>query len=229
MRPAAILLALTIATSSAAAEKKPLHVVDHVGLGCADLDRGVAVVEERTSVRAETGGVHPGRGTHNALMTLGHGTYLEIIAPVAGGAATPDNAELAALATPKPVFFAVGSTDLAATAALLKAAGFATSEIRAGSRKKPDGSVLEWRTLRLEGKDLGAAPFFIEWTKGAAHPSATSPKGCTLAKLEVESESPERLSRLFEVLGLDVPVRKAAAPGLRVRMLCPKGEVSFGP
>jgi catechol 2,3-dioxygenase-like lactoylglutathione lyase family enzyme len=204
------------------------HAIDHVGLGCADLEKGIAFVEQETSVRAEIGGVHPGRGTRNALLSLGGGAYLEIIAPVAGGKPEGDAAELGRLATPTPVFFAVRSEDLDATARTLKESGFAISEIRPGSRKRPDGSVLEWRTLGLSDAALvGVAPFFIEWKKSSPHPSATSPSGCTLKALEVEDPSPETLSKLFAVLGLEIPTKKAPKPALRLTISCPKGSVTF--
>lgn len=65
---------------SLAADEFP-SLLDHIILGCNDLDAGIRFVQERIGVRAAPGGVHPDRGTANALLSLGDRHYLEIMAP----------------------------------------------------------------------------------------------------------------------------------------------------
>ncbi len=207
------------------------HSIDHIGLGTADLEKGMAWVAEKTGVRPVKGGVHPGRGTQNALMSLGGGTYLEVLAPVPGAKLSNEDARLLDLATPNPIFWAVASENLDETARLLQENGFSIDAIAPGSRKRADGSILQWRRFGITGAGLEQAPFFIEWGKTSPHPSKTSPGGCTLEKLEVLEKigNEPALPKLFSLLRVDVAVHTAPEPGLRIALKCPRGEVVFGP
>ena len=100
-------------------------LLDHILLGCSDLERGVTFVEERLGVRAEFGGVHPGRGTQNALLSLGTRHYLEIIAPdpKQAGAKLPHG--LGGLNGPRLVGWAAHPGDLDRFAVRLRGAGIA--------------------------------------------------------------------------------------------------------
>jgi hypothetical protein len=204
-----------------------LPQIDHVLLGIGDLQTGIAELERRTGVRAVFGGAHPGRGTQNALIALGGEHYLEIVAPNPAEAGNPDTAELHALQTLTPIGWAARSHDLKTLRASLQTQGIAIGEIRPGGRNLPDGSQLSWQTLGFAPPASPLLPFFIEWGKGSAHPSTTSPQGCRLAGLILEDPAPEALRKTLRAASLGVEVRQGTETRLRLSLACPKGIVEF--
>ncbi len=204
--------------------------LDHILLGCADLEAGIAYVEQSTGVRAMIGGVHPGRGTKNAVLSLGPREYLEIIAPDPNHSRlSPENAKfvdhLKAFRTPAPFEWAAHVDDIEALAGRLQAAGIKFEGPTEGSRNRPDGRKLHWKTLGLRNDFGGLLPFFIEWGKDSVHPSVDSPKGCRLESFVVMSNEPTELTGVLSQVGLSVPVQKAEKPRLRVRIAGPNGAI----
>jgi Glyoxalase-like domain len=194
-------------------------------LGCNDLDRGIAFVEEGTGVRAAFGGVHPGAGTRNALVSLGASRYLEIIAPDPEQSGSDDPRRLKKLTEPRLVAWAAHPGDIVAFAARLQSENVAATGPNPGSRKRPDGRVLNWKTLTLNNDAGGLLPFFIEWSAGSLHPSMDSPPGCRLILFEAIAPHPDALARSAAQLNLDLPISQGTPAHLHAIIAGPKGRL----
>jgi Glyoxalase-like domain len=203
--------------------------LDHILLGISDLERGIAWVEQRTGVRAVFGGVHPGRGTQNALLSLGPRRYLEIIAPdpkqplQSEGPAQP----LASMHEPHLFNWAVHTDDIAAAAKRAVAAGFAIDGPADGSRTRPDGKALRWKACRLKDDRGGLLPFFIQWERDSVHPSEDAPAGCVLKRFALQSAQTQELEKLCQGLGVDASIEHGNKPLLRALISSNKGNVQL--
>jgi hypothetical protein len=59
------------------------------------------------------------------------------------------------------------------------------------------------------------------------HPSADSPKGCSLLHFEAASRDPKALSREVALLGLDLPVVEGDNPQLRAIIAGPRAQTTL--
>jgi Glyoxalase-like domain len=206
-------------------------ILDHLLLGAANLDSGVEWAEKLTGVRAVPGGSHPGAGTRNALISLGGRQYLEIIAPdpPQPSANLVRHAHLRALTGPRLIGWAAASDDLDRLAQAIRDGRLEMSGPRDGSRARPDGRVLRWRTLAvsspLGGGEADPIPFFIQWASGSVHPSEDSPHGCRLDALEFRHPDPDALQGTLLRLGIEAAVTRAPAAQLAATLVTPKGRV----
>jgi len=202
-------------------------ILDHILLGCNDLDAGIDYVYQRTGVRAAAGGVHPGAGTKNALLSLGPSRYLEIIAPDPLQPASSDPRGLASLKNPALVGWAAHRRDLNEFATLLRGAGIECAGPNPGSRSRPDGTTLKWKTLALKDVGEGVLPFFIEWDSDSLHPSADAPAGCRLTDFRIDTPDPPAVTALAAKLQLDVQIRRSNRQQLAATIVGPKGPMSL--
>ena len=208
--------------------------IDHVLLAVADLEEGAREVDRRWGLTALPGGRHPGAGTANLIVPLG-AAYLELIAIVDPGEAegNPLSRRVTQALESGSTFatWAVRVDDLAAVGRRLAAAGLSVTGPRDGSRLRPDGVLLRWRSLHLGGGLEPALPFFIEWLVAPAdHPGArevTHRAGpLTLRGLVLSSPEPQVLEeRLRTILGGELAVTVVAGPREQpVALLLDAGE-----
>jgi hypothetical protein len=202
-------------------------LLDHIILGCNDLDGGIQSVEERLGVRPAIGGVHPGRGTRNALLALGERRYLEIIAPDPAQREILHYPQIREMSDARLIGWAVHPPDITAIAKQLGENKLAFQGPDDGSRKLPDGRVLTWKTLTLADDRHGLLPFFIEWSADSTHPSKDAPKRCQLEYFEIMSPDPNELASTLKRMGLDIPVQRSDKPRLRALISGPKGDLGL--
>jgi len=204
-------------------------LLDHLVYAAPDLDLATVDLERRLGVRPGYGGKHAGGLTHNALLSLGEGTYLEIIAPVAGVTASAGTLPfgLGALTTPRLAAWAAAVDDLERRVETARVAGYDPGQMITGGRDLPDGSHLSWRlAVRPQPAGDGLVPFLIQWTS-EPHPSATAPKGCRFVTLRAEHPEPESVVDMLLALAVDLPVTAGAEPRLIATLETPNGRVEL--
>jgi Glyoxalase-like domain len=203
--------------------------VDHLLLGVSDLDRGIQWVEERTGVRPAVGGRHPGRGTRNALFSLGSTRYLEVIAPDPTQDTYTFQIDVRTLSEPRLITWAAATSDIDALARMVKASGREVIGPFDGSRARPDGKVLKWRTLGIASNFAAGVvdpiPFFIQWAPGTSHPAADSPPGCSLDALRFVHSAAAGVIATLKAVGVDAHVSASSEAAIYATLSTPKGVV----
>jgi catechol 2,3-dioxygenase-like lactoylglutathione lyase family enzyme len=199
--------------------------LDHIMLGAPDLDRAIAAFKTATGVTPVKGGRHPGRGTQNALVSVGNGTYIEIIAPTRETSSDELASMLQKLNGLTPVGWALRVSDAATTRDALAKSGLTVTALQLGGRVTPAGERLAWTTFDVEGFE--AAPFFIQWDRETRHPSTTSPGGCTIETFSVADPAGGELLRALRSIGADTVVGVSQKPMINVTLRCGQRIASF--
>jgi hypothetical protein len=202
--------------------------IDHVIVGVADLDRGMNQFEQLTGVRPVIGGDNPARSSRNALVSLGNGRYLELVAPRSDASPSADIDVLRRLKDLTPLGWVVSTRQPEVTVRHLKQLGYGISDPLPGSRVKPDGTRVKWVRFRITKPELAQAPVLINWDSLSVHPSIDSPAGCELTNLTLVVSSQAPYQRLLQALPVGVGMRKADKLRLELTLSCPKGIVRLG-
>jgi len=190
--------------------------LDHVVFAVPDLDEAAVRFRERFGLDSTEGGRHERWGTANRIVPLGD-QYLELVAAVDETAAARTGFGRGVLerASDGGGWFTVAAVaeDLDAVAAPLGL------EIRSGSRTRPDGEILRWRSAGLDDPRREPwMPFFLAWdVPEELHPGRVRaghgirPEGISWVEAGGDAE------RLREWLGgEELPIRGiGGVPGLR--------------
>ena len=207
--------------------------LDHLVIAARTLEEGAEWVEARLGVPMGPGGKHAAMGTHNRLLFLGPGRFLEVIA-VDPDAAPPGRPRWFALDEPETIVrlargpalihWVVRSDDIERA---VKATASGEAQILALSR-----GAYRWRiAIPASGRlaQRGIAPTVIQWD--GAHPcDALAESGCRLEALLLRHPESERTLRALRDAGLppgDPLQAVTVGGGLEARIRTPRGIVEL--
>jgi hypothetical protein len=205
----------------------PRLLLDHLVVGAESLEAGVEHLRRCLGVDLPFGGRHPRMGTHNCLMRIGDGAFLEIIA------IDPDLDP-----PPRPRWFALDNADqrsrLAKSPALIawlagtRDIGSMPSDL--GVPVEMTRGDLTWLIgIRDDGElpEGGVLPCLIQWPDGP-HPSdRMADLGIRLRRLRLAHPDPLRIRDRLAALGAGdlAEVVTAPAPSLEADLLTPDGRL----
>lgn len=174
--------AVPMVTANESAHGGDMLELDHLAVAAETLEEGREAVEDALGVPLQAGGQHATFGTHNLLLGMEEGLYLEVIAvdPAAAPLAYPRWFDLDRFeGRPRPRIWICRTDDLD---------GFVGAHPEAGTPVALERGDLRWR---MAVPDSGILPFdnsfpaVIQW-EGTAHPAARlAPSGCALRRLVI--------------------------------------------
>jgi Glyoxalase-like domain len=136
--------------------------LDHVSICGSNLD---ALRQDFTDVglTPDLGGPHGNGITQMASIGFDDGTYIELIAPIKSGVTAGSDWSKFMSEDAVTCAWAVGTNVLLQEVDRLKKAGVAIKGPDSGSRKRPDGMSIEWKTADVGNGTPGSTlPFVIE-------------------------------------------------------------------
>jgi Glyoxalase-like domain len=184
--------------------------IDHIIIGVHDLDSAAQRFSEQLGLQPSGGGIHPTGGTANRIIVIGD-TYLELIAVRAPQEAQQSMVERMAKGQGY-LNMALGSNDLAADSAAMRARGVSLFGPAPGQLRSAGGRARGWLRCDVERPDLAQRyPFLIQhdsageerrfrlagWTQPPQHPlGATRVLSATIA-VENLDEAARRFAHIY--------------------------------
>jgi hypothetical protein len=208
--------------------------IDHIVFGAASLDEGSRWLEERLGVPLSPGGRHLTMGTHNRVLRIGDGIYLEVIA-----------ADPTLPAPSRPMWLSLGTQEMQARLAYeprlltFVARVDAIEDIAArlplfGRVENLSRGAFSWQFAFPRDGSLieeGVLPYLIRWNGGS--PAEALPEsGVTFEGLSLRHPEPERVAEVLAAAGFELAAAqkmlvRASAPGLTLTLNTPRGPIAF--
>lgn len=207
-----------------------MRTLDHLVYAVPDLHAALDWFEEHAGLRPAIGGRHLHQGTHNAVVNLGQGAYLEIVAPDPENTSVPPPRWMGVdlITKPRLVRWSLKSNDLTQDAKLLKAINPTLGHIHAGQRELPSGDLLRWQmTLPSSTPAVDLIPFFLDWSTSDFHPTDRMPEQFTCKQVELKHPEPKKVAKALRGFGMGMRIEYAPIPAIIAIIGTPKETLAL--
>jgi glyoxalase-like protein len=208
---------------------------DHLVVAASTLEEGEDHIEALTGARPRPGGQHVAMGTHNSVLRLGQGEYLEVIAIDPRGI-VPDRPRWFELdtpamkkrlaASPQLIHWAVNTVDIEA------ARRAAAAGIDPGAAYPMERGPFRWKITipddgRLPGN--GLVPTLIQWAGIQRPANVLEDIGIRVAAIAGAHPNPGEIRAALALLGLTdvMPVTYSDTPRIAAMLHTPRGTVTL--
>lgn len=196
--------------------------LDHLAIAAETLEEGTAWAEARLGVTFGPGGQHPRYGTHNRLLGLSDGLYLEVIAIDPGKPSTgPRWFDLDRFSGAPRLVNWICAVDDPARIVIngMERVAMARGDLRWDMGVPRDGTL----------PARGGFPTLLHWHTDAPPGQSLPPSGCGLDRLVVRHPQAATLrSDLSDALADPrIQFERADRPGLSARFTTPTGAVTL--
>lgn len=206
-------------------------MLDHIAWAVPDVVTGCRELADLTDVEPFLSPEpEPGQWYWSGGLPLGNGQLLEIIGPApAFQGFHPLRAMMAGLATPRLLFWYVGTDDIDAFVAHAAGVGVVSTPIEANEHA-PESGLSSYRRAILLGPSGGfdpVMPSVIQWTRRRPEFDASGASEVMLDVFELEHPAAAAMQSLFDKLGIDQHVSPGAEPVLRLKLNTLNGPVTL--
>lgn len=197
--------------------------IDHIVYVTADLEQSKNEISSLLGIEIFNGGVHPDKGTHNALFRIGTQSYFEILAPLPDSKVKSEWLGTFDANFERVSAICVATDDLKEDVKKLSLLSDRKYSISEGQRQTNDQKMLQWKLgMHTELKYVDDYPFLIDWGT-SEHPTASLMNDVALVRMEIHTPNPEKVKIIYpETPGITI-IFKPGKPSISITLQSEKG------
>lgn len=204
--------------------------IDHIVYCVDDMDEAIRFFQNEVGVSPIIGGKHIAKGTHNAILSVGQGCYLEILAVDAANSKVTSSRWMGVDLVDRPTVtrWCLKSSSLHDDSMLLQRYNGELGMVTAGLRELPSGQLLKWQLSEpLSSPAVDIVPFLIDWSESDSHPTFGLPVDLALTAVTLYHPNPTLIQPLLDSLRCSYSIQQGADIRIAVTLIGPRGEVEL--